>query len=203
MRTLILARHAHASSNAADIVNCTPPGEGLSLLGIEQAKALGEALAGERIDLGVATEFLRTQETLARALDGRDTPTIVLPDLNEIHFGRYEGGSLGGYREWAWTAAPDAPCPGGGESRAAAARRFAGALEILLEREEDTIFAVAHGLPVHYVLVAAAGRRPSARIGTVCHASPNRLDRDAVEASARGLRAWSTSPRFADTSEGV
>ena len=47
------------------------------LAGIEQARRLRELLAGEEIELGVATELRRTQETLELALDGRDVPRIV------------------------------------------------------------------------------------------------------------------------------
>ena len=51
--------------------------------------------------------------------------------LDEIGFGSFEGGSLAAYRAWAWEHAPDAACPGGGETRADAARRFAAGLDAL------------------------------------------------------------------------
>ena len=41
LETLILARHAHAASNAGDTINGIPPGEGLSPQGVEEAVALG------------------------------------------------------------------------------------------------------------------------------------------------------------------
>lgn len=198
MRTLILARHAHAASNVADTVSCRPPGEGLSDLGVAEALALREALVGEGIDLGVASELRRTQDTLALAVDGRGVRTVVLPQLNEIDFGSYEGGPLAAYREWAWTTAADVECPGGGESRTAIATRIAGALDWLLARPEETILAVAHALPVRYVIDAADGRPPPARIGTIAHAEPYRLGRDEVRRAAETLRAWVRAPRFAD-----
>lgn len=199
MDTLILARHAHAASNAGEVVSGVPPGGGLSALGREQAHALGDALAGQAVDLGIATELRRTQETLAVALTGRDVQTVVDPGLNEIRFGGFEGGPLADYRAWAWTHGPDDPCPGGGESRTDAAARFAAALDALLARPEPTVLAISHAVPIRYVLDAVAGRAPTARVQRVQHAEPHRLSRSVVEAAASALRSWAASPRFADT----
>lgn len=199
METLILARHAHAAANAADIVSGTPPGQGLSRAGVVQSCALQAALAGEQIDLGACTGFLRTQETLALALGDRAIPTLVVPELNEIRFGSFEGGPLAAYRRWAWEAGPGVACPGGGESRAQAARRFAAGLRVLLERPEPVILAIGHALPLRYALDAAAGRLPAARVEPVEHATPLHLSRAAVEDAAEALAAWARRPRFADT----
>ena len=61
--------------------------------------------------LGVATRLVRTQETLEVALADREVERIVVPGLDEIGFGAYEGGSLTDYRAWAWTHEPDAAVP--------------------------------------------------------------------------------------------
>lgn len=196
MKSLILVRHAHALSNERDVVSCAPPGEGLSARGSEQAHALRETLAAERIDLGAASELVRTQETLGLALGDRFVERLVLPELNEINFGSFDGGPLAAYREWAWGEPADAVCPGGGESRGAAARRVAEALEVLLAREEDVVLAVGHALPVRYVLDAAADRTPAPRIEPVPHAEPHVLDAAEVAAAADLLRRWAAAPRF-------
>ena len=198
MIRLLLARHAHARSNADDRISSTPPGEGLSDLGMEEALALREALAYEPIGLGVSTRLARAQETLDLALGGRDVPRLVLPALDEIGFGAFEGGALADYRTWAWSNEPDALCPGGGESRVAVAERLAGALDVLLARPEETVLAVSHALPIRYVLDAADGLFPAARIAHVPHATPLELDAEAVERAAETLRVWGTAPRFAD-----
>ena len=196
MRVLILARHGVSEANLGDLVSGVPPGEGLAPAGVRQAEQLGRLLAGQPIELGVATSFRRTQETLADALAGRDVPRLVLPAFDEIRFGSFEGGPLAAYREWAWTTAPGVECPGGGESRAAAAARFANALDELLARPEQTILAIGHALPIRYVLDAAEGRDPAPRVEPVGHAEPYLLDRDRVERAALTLRAWSASPAF-------
>jgi broad specificity phosphatase PhoE len=195
---LLLVRHAHARSNASDCVSSTPPGEGLSEQGVEEALALREALAYEPVELGVATRLVRTQETLELALAARGVERTVLPGLDEIRFGAYEGGSLTDYRAWAWTHEPDAVCPGGGESRVEAAERIADALSVLLGRREDVVVAVSHALPIRYVLDASDGSFPAARIEHVPHAAPYALDADAVERAAETLRVWASAPRFDD-----
>jgi broad specificity phosphatase PhoE len=199
VNTLFVARHAHAASNAGDVVNGIPPGEGLSPQGIEEARLLGRRLAAEPIELGVSSRLRRASETLAIALAGRDIPLVVEPDLDEIGFGAFEGGSLAEYRAWAWENHPEAVCPGGGETRLDAALRIADGLSALLDRPEEVILAVTHGLPVRYVLDAADGSFPGQRLAHVPHAAPFRLERPQVERAAETLRAWAHSPHFADT----
>jgi broad specificity phosphatase PhoE len=200
LRTLLLVRHAQASTNADDAISSVPPGAGLTAEGVEEAFALHEALADVPVDLGVASRLVRTRETLEHALGDRDVPRMVLPALDEIGFGAFEGGPLERYRAWAWSHSPDAPCPGGGESRMMAAERYAGALDALLAQSEDVVLAVSHSLPIRYVLDAAGGSFPSARIEPVKHAIPYRLSADAVAGAAETLRAWAAAPRFADAS---
>ncbi len=199
MRTLILARHAYATSNAGKTVNAVPPGASLSEVGIEGARTLGRLLADEPIDLGVSSRLLRTQETLALALGDRTVPTMVETLLDEIDFGSFEGGPLAAYRTWAWGHTPDADCPGGGESRARAAVRFADGLVALLGRPEATVLAVSHAVPVRYVLDASDGSFPAARVEYVPHATPYRLERESVELAVETLRDWAREPRFSDT----
>ena len=203
MRSLLLARHAHARTNAEDAVSSTPPGTGLTSQGVEEAIALRAALAGRRIDLGVATRLFRTQETLELALYGRDVPLRVLPALDEIRFGAFEGGPLEPYRAWAWSHPPDAPCPGDGESRADAAARYADALDELLARDEDVVLAVSHSLAVRYALDASDGSFPAARVRPVGHATAHELSADAVARAAETLRSWAAEPAFADLPRGA
>lgn len=199
METLLLVRHAFAASNSqGGTASCSPPGEGLTAEGREQGRRLAAILAGERIDLGVSTELLRTQETLDLALAGREVPRLVVPELNEIHFGRFDDGPLDDYRAWAWVEPPDTLAPGGGESRAGAAARFARGLRVLLGRPEPTILAVGHALLIRYVLDSADGLAPAARMRPVEHAVPHRLRADDVAGAASLLEAWSRAARFRD-----
>jgi len=199
---LILARHAHALSNAAGTVNSVPPGQGLSREGLAEARALGALLGAEPIDLGISTRLRRTQETLDVALLGRDVPRVVEPLLDEIDFGSFEGRPLADYRAWAWEHPPEADCPGGGESRVDAALRVAAALEALLEQPAAIVLVISHALPIRYVLDAADGAFPASRIERVAHAVPTSLDRSGVELAARTLGAWAQAPQFVDLPAG-
>jgi len=196
VETLFLARHAFAGSNRDGTASSAVPGEGLTRDGRRQARVLGEALRPEHLALGVATELERTRQTLELALDGRVVPRLVVPELNEIRFGSFDGGPLAAYRSWAGSQPPDLAAPGGGESRAHAAARFAAGLRVLLARPEAHILAVGHALGVRYVLDAARGLVPATLLEPVGHAEPHRLEEADVAAAADVLEAWSRSPRF-------
>jgi len=196
METLLLVRHAQARSNAAGVTSGTPPGEGLTAEGIEQAASLRDALAGEAVELGVSSRFLRARQTLELGVSGLGVPTLAIEELAEIGFGSFDGGPVEDYRRWAWSAAADVLCPGGGEARAAVAARTARALDILLARPERVIAVVGHALPLRYVLDAAQGLVPAARIAAVPHATPQPLHRDAVVRARSLLDDWAVAARF-------
>jgi broad specificity phosphatase PhoE len=202
LETLLLARHAVAGSNRAGTASFAAPGEGLTPEGIAQGVELRKRLAGERIDLGVATELRRTQETLELALGGRDVPTIVVPELNEIHFGSFDGGPLVEYRAWAGAESPTLEAPGGGESRAQAAARYARGLRIVLARPERRALVISHALALRYVLDAADGLVPAPLMAwPVEHAVPHRLTAEQGLAAAELLDGWSRAPSFRDPSQ--
>lgn len=202
MNRLIVARHAEAASNVAGVVSGVLPGAGLSDQGRREAADLARRLESEPIELGASSRFTRAQETLRLALAGRPTvPTIVLPELDEIGFGSFEGGPLQAYREWAWANGPAAPCPGGGESRSDVALRMATALELLLARPEGTILVVGHALPLRYALDAADGSFPAAKIEHLEHATPYPLTREQVDMAAGTLRVWAEDPQFRDAAD--
>lgn len=199
MERAFLARHALARSNDAGLASYAAPGEGLTERGIEQARSLGESLAGEEIALGIATDLRRSQETLEVALEGRDVPRIVVSELNEIHFGSFDGGLLSEYREWAGSEAPGLPAPGGGESRAQAAARYASGLRTVLARPEESALVIGHALAIRYIVDAAEGFVPaSLMLAPVEHAVAQRLEAEQLWTAASLLESWSAAPRFRD-----
>jgi broad specificity phosphatase PhoE len=196
VRRLLAARHGESELSAKALVN-GDPGVACPLteLGRVQAQALATALADERIDLCVVTEFERVRETAEIALAGRDIPFLVLPELNDPRYGEFEGGSIVAYREWAWARGPlDAPA--GGEHRGEIADRYARGLRIIADRPEDTILLVAHSLPLAYLRDAAAGTAPRSRMDMVEYAQVVRLDLGELEQAVAVLDAWAAAPAF-------
>lgn len=196
MDTIFLARHALAGSNRDGLASCTAPGSGLTKDGEEQARLLGVSLADEELALGVSSAFLRTQETLEIALAGRAVPRLVLPELDEIDFGSFDGGLLAAYRAWAASEPPDLPAPGGGESRAQAASRFARGLRLVLERPEPSALLVGHALCLRYFIDGAQGLVPAPLMVPLDHAVPFGLSADEARASVELLESWAARPVF-------
>jgi broad specificity phosphatase PhoE len=194
----ILVRHAESEFSSRGVVNGDPAAAGgvLTETGRAQARELGRLLAAEPIDLCVTSEFERVRETADIALAGRGVPRLVVPELNDIRFGSFEGKLLADYRGWAWNNGPDDACPGGGESRVAAARRFTKAFRKVLERPERTVVVVAHGLPIRYVVDAARKSQPAQRAEPIGYAKPHRLGAPDLEHAVERLEAWIADPVF-------
>ena len=89
--TLTLIRHAESEANAADIASTVVPGSGLTPLGQEQADKLASKLSGGDYSGVFASELLRAQQTAAPTAKALGKQVTVLPGLNEIPAGWFEG----------------------------------------------------------------------------------------------------------------
>lgn len=197
MELLIVARHGESELSAAGLCNGDPSlPVGLTQAGEEQARALGRALAGDELDLCVATEFPRVQATVDLALLGRDVPRTVAPELNDPLYGVYEGAPLEVYRAWAGAHGPEDAPPGGGESRTQIARRYVAGFRAVLARPEACVLVVAHSLTLRYLLDAAAGASPRPRVELVPYAEPFRLSAAELEGAIAVLGAWAAAPAW-------
>ena len=117
MERLILARHGQTDWNVRKLVNGDPATPVvLTERGRQEARRLGEELAGEPLDLCVVTPFGRTRETADLALDGRSVPRLVVEELADPFYGDFEGGALEEYRGWARSrrSSPATPPRSGG-----------------------------------------------------------------------------------------
>jgi broad specificity phosphatase PhoE len=194
---VILARHGESELSIVGRTNGDPSTPcALTETGHEQARRLGHLLRSDEVDLCVVSEFQRAQETADLALEGREVPRLVLPELNDIRFGDFEGHALTEYRAWAHAHGPEEPAPGGGDSRAETVRRYIRAYRTILARSEETILVVAHGLPVRYVLDAVAGRDPAPTVEQVPYAEPFRLTGEELTAAVERLEAWTERPAW-------
>jgi len=162
--------------------------------GVQEAEELGRSIADDAIDLCVTTEFERTKQTADLALEGRDVPRLVVPELNDIRVGDFEGGLLETYRAWARERSPVEVPPGGGESRAQAAERYARGFRIVVARPEDEILVVTHGLPIRYLMLAIEGSEPRPVLESVDYATPYRISRVDLEHALERIELWVRDP---------
>jgi broad specificity phosphatase PhoE len=196
MESVILARHGESEYSVRDALNGDPSiSFGLTALGEEQSRALGADLAATPIDLCVTSSFERVRQTADIALAGRDVPRLVLPELGDPDYGRFEGKSVTEYHAWSGTAS-SSETPGTGESRVAIVSRYVRAFGSLLGRPEASQLVVAHSGPLAYVLGAVAGRAPERRLPVIEYARPHRLTASQLEQAVSFLDAWCASPTW-------
>jgi broad specificity phosphatase PhoE len=198
MERALFVRHGESVFSARALVNGDPSVAcGLTELGRQQARQLGERLSGEPAGLCVVTEFPRTHETADLILGARDVPRLVVPELNDPFYGAFEGGPLSEYRAWAATHGPEDAPPGGGETRLAIASRYVRGFRILLARPESTILVVCHSLPIAFAVAGADGRAPRSKMPLITYAEPHVLYEGQLEQAAERLGEWTRNPVYA------
>jgi len=192
----LLTRHAESEFSVRGLTNGDPEIEvALTELGREQARRLGENLAQTELDLCVVSEFQRARETADLALEGRDIPRLVMPELNDIRFGEFESRLLDDYRAWARSHGPEDEVAGG-ESRTESVRRYVAGFRKLLARPERTILVVAHSLPIRYALDAAAGSLPRPAVPQVPYAEALPLSEAELTQAVERLEIWALAPAW-------
>jgi broad specificity phosphatase PhoE len=197
MKRALLVRHGESVFSARGLatgrvdVRCP-----LSERGEAQARALAEKIEGEDIDLCVTSELERTHQTADIALAQRAVPRLVLPELNDPLYGRYEGGPLAAYLEWAFANDSAADPPGGGERRQALVARYASAFRRIVERRERAVLVVTHALPIAYVLLALSGRDPDPSVPFVEYAKIHRVPAHELARAVARLEDWCAAPTW-------
>ena len=157
MQLYVIARHGESTLNFEQRVNGDPSVPvHLTEKGRDEARLLGQQLAHIPLQLCVHTEFSRTRETAEIALAGRDVRLEEDAEFGDIDLGELEGKTLDEYRAWKRAHSRSDAFPGG-ESLDDAARRYARALEHLLERPETPLLVVTHEIPLRYAINAADG----------------------------------------------
>jgi broad specificity phosphatase PhoE len=197
MERALLVRHAESVFSERGLTNgrvdvrCP-----LSARGEAQARALAGELADEAIDLCATSELERTRQTADLALADWAVPRIVLPELNDPLYGRYDGGPLESYLTWALANDSATEPPGGGERRQRLVARYANGFRTLLERPEGTILIVTHSLPVAYVLMALAGQDPAPNVPLVEYAKIHPIAARELEQAVARLENWCAAPTW-------
>lgn len=95
-----LVRHGQSTANAASLIDTAPPGASLTALGQQQAQTVAGVLAAKGPVAAIfASQLIRTQQTAAPLAGALGMNAQVLPGLNEIDAGAFNGQpqvSLGG-----------------------------------------------------------------------------------------------------------
>ena len=192
MDEVILARHGESEFSFRGLANGDPTVAGpLTEAGVRQAQELEKQLRGEPIELCVTTDFERTRQTADIALTGRDVPRLVIPELNDIRFGEFEGGLVEGFRTWLREHGVAGVPPGGGESRAETAIRYAMGYRTIAQRPERLILAIGHAVSIIYILKCAWGEDPPLFLeGPPHYAVPFRLSKEELSNAADRLESW-------------
>lgn len=188
MDDVVLVRHGESETAAAGVVGGDA---GLTETGRAQARKAARALAGRPFDICFTSPARRARETADLVLEDRTVPRAVLAELADIGFGTFAGETLQEYR--AWIAAHDPPeRPPGGESRVETLRRLCRGYRTLLERPEEHVLVVAHGL----TLSALTDDPPRPSVAGVPYGSTLELSRDELSAAVARLERWCEAPAW-------
>ena len=164
----LLVRHGETAWNAEGRVQGqidTP----MSERGIKQAEALGERLAGHKIDAAYASDLSRAWETARLALKGHSLEPQPAPGLRERSWGEWEGMTFAEVRkqfpkQYAAVRESVEVSPPGGESVLDLMARTKDFVQSIngLHAREDTVLAVGHGGCLNALLVNLLELPPSA-----------------------------------------
>ena len=91
MMTVTFIRHGESEGNASGLIDTSTPGPSLTALGQQQAQAIANKLSYNNYDAIYASTMVRTQQTSAPMAKALGLPVTVLPGLQEIEAGSFEG----------------------------------------------------------------------------------------------------------------
>ena len=148
---LLLARHARTASNAAALLDTAAPGPDLDEVGIVEAAALAERLAGHPIEAIYVSELVRTSQTAEPFVRTLGMRQQVLAGLAEVSAGDDEMSAelsrfIEALRSWG-EGDPTVRIPGG-ESGEEFLERFGGAISSIADAGHDTVLVISHGAAI-------------------------------------------------------
>ncbi|MFV8052578.1 histidine phosphatase family protein [Mycobacterium sp. 48b] len=145
-------RHGQSAGNTSGNIDTSTPGPSLTELGREQARAVADKLGDNNYDAIYASQMIRTQQTAEPMSAYLGLPIQVLPGLQEIEAGDYEGtaesGAMGGYLQapiaWAFAGQLGARIPGSIDGNEFDAR-VDGALKTMYDKGDRNVVVFSHG----------------------------------------------------------
>ncbi|MGW7541109.1 histidine phosphatase family protein [Streptomyces sp. NPDC054770] len=168
MAQLFFARHGETANNAARTLSTAPPGPSLNESGLQQSRALSQALAAAPLAAVYCSPLTRARETAAEVAGPRSLKPHVLPELRELSVGTLEGrfddavfAQLESvYLLWAEHERLDIPAGPEGETGAAVLERFRAAVLRIAERDEAAL-VVSHGGVLQFALPYLCANLPN------------------------------------------
>ncbi|MFE0099710.1 histidine phosphatase family protein [Streptomyces sp. NPDC059009] len=151
---LLLIRHGQTPSNVKHLLDTAAPGPALTPLGQEQAAALPEALAAERIDALYASTLVRTQLTAAPLAAAEELEIQVRDGIREVAAGdlemRGDDDAITTYMTtaFAWSAGDTDRRMPGGENGVEALGRFDAVVAEAAATGARTVAMVSHGAAI-------------------------------------------------------
>ncbi|MFE0806271.1 histidine phosphatase family protein [Streptomyces sp. NPDC058848] len=159
---LLLVRHGQTPSNVKHLLDTGAPGPGLTPLGQEQAAALPQALATERIGALYASTLVRTQLTAAPLSAATGLDVRVRAGLRELVAGDLEmrgdedAAAVYLSTAFAWSAGDTGRRMPGGENGVEALGRFDAVVAEAAGTGADTVAMISHGAMIRAWVAARA-----------------------------------------------
>jgi len=157
---LVLARHA-VTPQTGPMLSGRAPGIDLSDQGRDQAKALGERLAGLPVAVVYASPIERTTQTAEAVAQHHGLTVQPLPGVIEADYGDWTGGQLSELAKTdLWKTVQRAPSRArfpGGESLAEMQTRMVSALEQVVARHPGELVVVVSPASVTVFELSAHG----------------------------------------------
>lgn len=160
---LVLVRHGQTDSNVTRSLDSRPPGAPLNQLGLAQAAALGDRMAGDPVTAVYASHATRAQQTAAPVAATHGLAIEVVDGVQEVFVGDLEGRSDEPARAQfeevyaAWVRGDLDAHMSGGESANDLRRRFLPAVSAIAGAARDTAVLVSHGAAIRLAAAALLG----------------------------------------------
>jgi len=158
---LVLARHA-VTHQTGPMLSGRTPGIDLSDTGRDQARRLGERLAGLPIAAVYASPIERTMQTAEAVAGHHGMPVRPLPGVIEADYGEWTGGQISELAKTdLWKTVQRAPSRArfpGGESLTEMQVRMVSALEaVVADHPGELIVVVSHADPIKAAIAHFTG----------------------------------------------
>jgi broad specificity phosphatase PhoE len=146
-------RHGESTSNVRGIATSALEGYPLTTRGRRQAAAVGRELAGRGVERLYASRIQRARETAGIVADSLGAPLTVVPGLEEIDVGDFEGRSdadvqtsaVANFERWLSHDDLDHGFAGGETARETIARGAAALTDLAGRHPGGTLAVVSHG----------------------------------------------------------